>query len=461
MTSLSAGNLSSSFTNLSTSVSGYDSFQQSQLQLDSAPITPGSPVRQVFSASLPTTPSKAYYRTSAYSSLSASTPSISSTSPSLSSSTSSISSASSTPSKSPWKSSPGGTPGRKGADEFELGIKGYIKDNFAKIVKENEAVGQKGLKSEKQSDMIVHACQLYDNTRNSKWPFVILGRHLKEERGLVAKYGYLTGDRASKKVTPSGAVLGVNPWSCLMNDIFIYAAIKTNKAFRLIVKKETLGALGESYHLSRELQMALLNGYAPFHISKNDDDSNSYWLACPEESKMQANRDLTFSSFRQSIQAISKEAILIFGEKLAKQIKIKIGKTSSDLNHSTLPFEVNDSLEEEVQHSKKVFVKRELFSANDNSPVDSNGAAMTGVTFLSPFNLQSANFSDTDDEALPGSTPAAYFVKTSSTPSNRLSFLNSELTSFNISGGEADLSTQPNSTGLNSQMPPLSLENNQ
>lgn len=101
----------------------------------------------------------------------------------------------------------------------------YINSHWPKLMKEP---GNLGLKKE----AYYRVYSLYMNIIKKEQPFILIGSGIKNNKEIVDNFGVVTSSFLIKKskikveIKPfSGAILAENPWSVLINDIFMLAAI--------------------------------------------------------------------------------------------------------------------------------------------------------------------------------------------------------------------------------------------
>lgn len=102
----------------------------------------------------------------------------------------------------------------------------YIKQNYAKFHKESGSAGS-GMK-----DLQLRTEVLTVNMFASELDFIVIGPdRIRENEQLRANLGLVTSESSKKKkaIQISGAILAANPWSTIVNDIFMHTAIQLKK----------------------------------------------------------------------------------------------------------------------------------------------------------------------------------------------------------------------------------------
>jgi hypothetical protein len=143
----------------------------------------------------------------------------------------------------------------------------YIRANWSTISKE------KGNSGKNPNEASARACSLYHNVLNNKeLPFVVIGAGVRNDTQLTSNLGLVTSNpsKSNKKINHlGGAILGENPWSVLMNDVFMLGVVNCARDVFLALqdgkipdnsifwdeKKQILNPLG------RELATLLVCGY--------------------------------------------------------------------------------------------------------------------------------------------------------------------------------------------------------
>lgn len=91
---------------------------------------------------------------------------------------------------------------------------------------------QRGNSGKSPKDANKRCTKLFINTINNPYDFILLGQGNLRSREEYKKYGLITD-----KTT--GAILGINPWSTMLNDVFIYASVIARKSVKLILNNKS------------------------------------------------------------------------------------------------------------------------------------------------------------------------------------------------------------------------------
>jgi hypothetical protein len=107
-----------------------------------------------------------------------------------------------------------------------------IKENFAWYIKSHWAslYKEEGNPGKNPKEALARACALYDIILNQTSPFVVIGPGVRSNAELKANIGLLNSSSKEKKSSKeieclALAILGENPWSLLINDIFMLGVI--------------------------------------------------------------------------------------------------------------------------------------------------------------------------------------------------------------------------------------------
>lgn len=88
------------------------------------------------------------------------------------------------------------------------------------------------------------AVQIYLNTINSSKPYVLIGPDQIRNNPKYSREGLITSD---PKTGCDGAIFGEQPWSMLMNDVFILGSINTSKEVVLTYPKTKQNLLSNCF----------------------------------------------------------------------------------------------------------------------------------------------------------------------------------------------------------------------
>lgn len=211
-------------------------------------------------------------------------------------------------------------------DAFALEFTQYINKNWSQISKSAED----GNSGKNPKDGIARACQLAKNTAESSAAFVIVGAGVRNNKLLTEQYMLITDVVTKKSAKAAGAILGVNPWSKFLNDVFIYATMKARKAVWLALDKSVLICsvksfmqsdkkiakidcskvatnIGNSTALVREIAQLAFFGYQAANVSIEEKSLTGTCVVYLKFLPPQTNAaDLTLATLRDDKKDLSK-----------------------------------------------------------------------------------------------------------------------------------------------------------
>lgn len=188
-----------------------------------------------------------------------------------------------------------------------------IKANWASLCKE-----QGGNPGKTPKDVHSRAHSLYANILNSELPFIIIGGGVKNDGELKGNIGHVTSTplkkkgRAERKVNHhAGAILGENPWSLFINDVFMLGAIHRACEVHLALSNEKVPERSVLWDenkkrfkpLGRELAILFACNYQRVNVDKT---FGIIFSSCEGSDK---NGTLTFTELRESISKVKIEDI--------------------------------------------------------------------------------------------------------------------------------------------------------
>lgn len=189
----------------------------------------------------------------------------------------------------------------------------YIKNQWSDLNKEEGNPGKN------PKDAFARACALYETILNQSVPFVLIGAGIRNNLELRANIGLLTSSIQEKKSSKETeclalAILGENPWSVLINDIFMLGVIHRDCEVHLALPDGKMPAKeflwnekkGKFKPLGRELAMLLV-----CHFQRIDaPDKMGMVFVSPQKSE--DNAMVTLSELRNRISKITIQDIQKF-----------------------------------------------------------------------------------------------------------------------------------------------------